>query len=522
MDANRPEAPGGHRLLRRLGRGGMAEVYLAEPPDGGPPVALKRLLPAYVGQARFVRMFEDEVRIASAIRHPHVARVFASGPGYLAMEYVDGLDLARMLRVLRARRLLLPIDLALYVARCVALGLQAAHALTDADGRPLHVTHRDVSPHNVLVSFEGDVKLIDFGVAKAVTNRNLTRSGVIKGKLQYMSPEQAQAAPIDARADLFSLGLTLYKLLTGRLPFAGRSELQIYDQILRREAPPPSVLRPEVPERVDAVVLRALRKAPERRFATAAEMAAVLDAVRGPGDAADLARFLAAEVRPWVEVGGSGTDDDVFDEASDPLPEGAPVPDDERVDALTTVGEPPLPVAIPVGPPVPEAPTVIRSSPSLPTGRLRGLRRRSLAYGAALLLTGAVAAILVVTLDGSPAPAVGPPVVVAPPDAAPRRDAAVAVAARPLVAAPDTTAPPPPKPAPPSEVGPGRVTITALPWAWVEIDGALLDRQTPITGLPLRPGRHKVRLMSPDKSAEYVQMVTVQPGRTAAVGHRFE
>ncbi|MCB9527298.1 MAG: serine/threonine protein kinase [Myxococcales bacterium] len=307
MDPETPRTFGRYQMIRRIGQGGMAEVYLAEVVGLGgfrKKVAIKRLLPHYAQNERFVTMLEDEARIAAAIRHPHVAEVLdfgsVGGQHFIAMEYIDGVDLATVLRGFRLRDSLLPLPAALYVARCVAEGLHAAHALRDAEGRPQEVIHRDVSPHNILLSYEGAVKLIDFGVAKAANNSTKTRSGVIKGKLQYMSPEQAQAQVLDARADIFSLGMTLYKMLTGRLPFTGQNEYQVYDQILRKKPIPPRRLMPEIPERVDAIVQKALRKNRARRFQTGAEMAELLDVALGEVDpdygARELGELISAEM----------------------------------------------------------------------------------------------------------------------------------------------------------------------------------------------------------------------------------
>ena len=306
-----PFAPvefGRYRLLRLIGRGGMAEVYLAE--SQGPMtfrklVAVKRLLPVYASNRRYVQMLLDEARIAAAINHPNVASVLDLGrvddQHFITMEFVDGVDLADVLRACQVRGEQLPIELSLYIARCVAEGLHAAHLLTDGEGTPMQVVHRDVSPHNVLLSYSGDVKLIDFGVAKAKTNLTLTRSGIIKGKLQYMSPEQAQAQPVDARADIFSLGMTLYKMLTGRLPFGGHNEFQVYEQILRKRAAPPSHVVEGIPEIVDALVLRSLRKNPDERFPTALSMARLIDRALSELAPAmggnDLARFLAESLQ---------------------------------------------------------------------------------------------------------------------------------------------------------------------------------------------------------------------------------
>ncbi|MHC4836568.1 MAG: protein kinase domain-containing protein [Planctomycetota bacterium] len=347
---------GPYRLLDRVGQGGMAEVFLAEPIEAGPldRVAVKRILPHYAAHRHFVRMLQDEARIAAAIEHPNVCRVvdvgFVEKIHYIAMEFVDGVDLGAVLRTLGRSQGRVPLAAALFIARCVAEGLEAAHGLTDETGAPLGVIHRDVSPHNILVSYAGEVKLIDFGVAKASTNMTQTRSGVIKGKLRYMSPEQAQAKEIDARADVFSLGLTLYKMLTGRLPFRGSNEFQVYQQILTKRPTPPSFINAEVTPVTDAVVMKALRKSPEKRFQSAGEMAHLLaralrEEAAGYGPA-DLATFLesAAPRRSLVPRTEENDDDfmaaEVGAEVNEPATSAAGM-SDAAIDRLTRVGSQP-------------------------------------------------------------------------------------------------------------------------------------------------------------------------------------
>ena len=345
MEPETPRSFGRYQMIRRIGQGGMAEVYLAEVVGLGgfrKKVAIKRLLPHYAQNERFVTMLEDEARIAAAIRHPNVAEVLdfgsVDGQHFIAMEYIDGIDLATVLRGFRLRDTLLPLPAALYIARGVAEGLHAAHALRDNEGKPQEVIHRDVSPHNILISYEGAVKLIDFGVAKAANNSTKTRSGVIKGKLQYMSPEQAQAQALDGRADIFSLGMTLYKMLTGRLPFTGQNEYQVYDQILRKNPIPPRRLMAEIPERVDAIVLKSLRKARERRFQTAQEMADLLDVALAEIDvdygARELGELLSGD-RPQPSTVENLYEEDFIASVS-----GVDIPDDvddRAIDRLTDV-----------------------------------------------------------------------------------------------------------------------------------------------------------------------------------------
>ncbi|MEZ4473513.1 MAG: protein kinase [bacterium] len=606
---------GRYRLLRRLGQGGMAEVYLAEVAGLGQfrkRIAIKRLLPHYAANERFVSMLRDEAKIAAAIRHPHVAAVLdfgeVEGQHYIAMEYIHGVDLATVLRTLRDRDQLMPIAAAVYVARCVAEGLEAAHSLRDAStGKALAVIHRDVSPHNILVSFEGAVKLIDFGVAKAENNSTKTRSGVIKGKLQYMSPEQAQAHEVDGRSDVFSLGMTLYKLLTGRLPFTGRNEYQIYDQILRKEPSPPRAFVPELPERIDAVVTRALRKDPERRFQSAAEMARVLqlslwdvDPEYGPHELA----ALLHEIAPSSEDYDHEVDDDFGTADGSPPVEVAPLAEEE-VDRLTRVGpavaEPelhetqamalhdpgaqtqvsleslPATAVVATGDAWPEealatfhgAVTQIHQAPEAPpepaiiTTAERAVPAPSRRGGWVLLLvalSGIAAALLFSLLhpdagDRRPDAELRPAVVL--PEAA-RPDAAVAdaepiVDAAPRAAAPGTAEPaaadaglpdaaPPAEPdaAPPAlDAAPpdagaaapatraiqrrpsrGYLTVNALPWANVEVDGRRLRTRTPIRRHPLPAGTHLIRLIGPDGQS-WSKRVTVRGGRETNLGHKF-
>ncbi|MDQ3038134.1 MAG: serine/threonine protein kinase, partial [Myxococcota bacterium] len=208
-----------HRVLRRLGRGGMAEVLLAEDASGA-RVALKRVLAEHAGDARFHRMFLDEARIAAALDHPGIVRVLASGEHegvpWLAMELVEGADVATLLELSRERSQPMPELVALHIAGEVARALAAAHEARGADGTPLEIVHRDVSPGNVLVAQSGAVKLGDFGIAKARDRLERTSAGVTKGKMAFMAPEQMLGADIDRRADVFALGCTLHALLTGR------------------------------------------------------------------------------------------------------------------------------------------------------------------------------------------------------------------------------------------------------------------------------------------------------------------
>ena len=217
---------GRYTLHEKIGAGGMAEVYRATIGGAGgfeKQFAIKRILDHHAEDGEFINMFMDEARIAAALNHPNIAQVFEfdqlDGVYYLAMEYVQGRNLSQVLRTARERNRPFEHDLAVHVAMETCKGLYAAHGARDVRGRKMKIIHRDISPQNVQISFAGDVKILDFGVAKARDKIIKTEAGTIRGKLMYMAPEQVRAKKLDHRADLFSLGLVLYKSLTGVHPF---------------------------------------------------------------------------------------------------------------------------------------------------------------------------------------------------------------------------------------------------------------------------------------------------------------
>jgi serine/threonine protein kinase len=274
---------GRYQIIGRLATGGMAEVYLAlsgELPGFRTLVVVKRILPHLASNAQFIRMFLDEARLAALLDHPNIVRIIEVGHDgedyFLVMELVQGKPLSAVLR--KAAREHRPPGAALtsYLISQAAHGLAYAHTLTDGDGRPLGVVHRDVSPQNVLVSFEGGVKMIDFGVARAFGRVAHTSPGGLKGKIDYMSPEQASAEEVDHRADVFALGVVLWEALTGRRLFRRETELATMRAIVDDPIPHPAEIA-TIPPELDAIVMRALRKRKDARFASASEMATALE-----------------------------------------------------------------------------------------------------------------------------------------------------------------------------------------------------------------------------------------------------
>ena len=277
-----PQVFGRYILTQKIALGGMAEVFRARRREGqraGSVVAIKRILPHFSEDSVFVTMFHDEAKLAGQLRHANVVQVhdFAQVDGlyYLAMEYVAGRDLKRVLdQGVRLGRPL-PVTCAVHIIREAALGLHYAHTRV-VDGQPLQIVHRDVSPQNILVSFDGAVKITDFGIAKAESRSTKTRAGTVKGKCAYMSPEQARGKPLDARSDLFALGVCLWELLTGKRLFVGESDFDTLNNVLKAEIPTPSAVDPDIPSALDAIVMTALQRDREARHPDCAALADAL------------------------------------------------------------------------------------------------------------------------------------------------------------------------------------------------------------------------------------------------------
>ncbi|MCB9555165.1 MAG: serine/threonine protein kinase [Deltaproteobacteria bacterium] len=272
------ETFGRYQLLSRIGYGGMAEVFVGRTDslEGTPKVlAIKRLLPWCTEDDEVVELLADEARLVIRLSHPNIVQIFDFGrvnnQYYIAMEYVDGLDLKTLIGEGTTARPL-PLPLALYVVATVLEALDYAHKRTDADGRPLGIIHRDVTPHNVLISRDGRVKLTDFGVARAATSSHVSVAGDIRGKFSYMPPEQACGGEIDHRVDVFAAGALLYEALTGRPPYASETNTQQMAS-LGKNLPPPSSVIKAVPPEVDRIVARAMSRAPNERYPTAVEFA---------------------------------------------------------------------------------------------------------------------------------------------------------------------------------------------------------------------------------------------------------
>ncbi|MEC7523269.1 MAG: serine/threonine-protein kinase [Myxococcota bacterium] len=308
---------GKYRLLSRIAVGGMAEVYEAVyAPEGGfeRPVAVKRIHAHLAEQPRFVQLFRQEAQIGSRLAHPSIVQVldFGSREGayFLAMEFVDGITMARLLSRCRAAGREIPEPVVGTMLRALLEGLHHAHEVARGpDGELLRVLHRDLCPQNVLLSRNGEVKITDFGVARALRDADSSHTQTVVGHSGYMAPEQARAQPLDHRADLFSVGVIAWELLVRRRLFGRTTQAATVEALLNLEVVPPSVHRRELPEGWDAFVLRALDRDPDARFPTARHMLAALDRIPS-SRSEDGIRRLAALVRELGEA-----PDEIADEA---------------------------------------------------------------------------------------------------------------------------------------------------------------------------------------------------------------
>jgi eukaryotic-like serine/threonine-protein kinase len=274
---------GRYELLVPLAQGATADVWAARMTGAlfEKIVAVKVMSTDLCGPADVETdtesMFLDEARLVSRIRHPNVGTVIELGEDrdvlYIVMDWVDGEPLQVVMREAKAQ---VPLALALRIVKQAAAGLHAAHELREEDGKPVGLVHRDVSPQNILVGYDGVVKVIDFGVAKAESNLQRTSVGQLKGKVPYMAPEQAVGDRVDRRTDVFALGVVLYQLVTGKLPFRSDDSADVVALVIRGSPAPPSTLREGLPLALDGVVLRCLDKDPAHRYPSAAALAAAL------------------------------------------------------------------------------------------------------------------------------------------------------------------------------------------------------------------------------------------------------
>ncbi|HJZ88554.1 MAG TPA: serine/threonine-protein kinase [Polyangia bacterium] len=475
-----------YTLLRAIGAGGMAELFLAERAGAQGArrrVVLKRILPAFARDPEFREMFVHEARIAMQLTHANIVQVYDFGEAgdtyVLEMEYIEGCDLRALLRDHGP----LPLSAGLRIATEILRGLDYAHRRVGADGMPLQIVHRDVSPGNILLSREGEVKLTDFGLSRS--RERLGRSvGGVKGTFAFMAPEQAEGRAVDPRADVFAVGAILYATLAGRSPFEAEGPVATLDRVRQASYLPLSQAAPGAPPTLDALLVQALARTPDERFASAAAMREALEGFEkeaGVRPSADALGALVQAVTPTEPVSAPNAQAAGAALAASPqlieLAWASMALQSRRAVAARPPHTQPLPAR----------------------ERMRGRRARLLAVAG---LTALVAGGVVVALR--PQAAHVPAAIVPAPAPTP---APLAVSAP----APEAVPVPTPAPAPKSKPRPAYLTVSADPWAYVSVDGKRRGT-TPLQELALPPGAHEITFENPPLGASRTRLVRLHAG----------
>ncbi|MFC1611480.1 serine/threonine protein kinase [Myxococcota bacterium] len=484
---------GPYQIVGRIGSGGMAEVFLAKAIGAAgfeKTVAIKSILPAFTSEPRLTAKLIEEAKIATLLTHTNIVQVLDLGKTknryFIVMEYVDGADLHTTMTHSRKLDIALPTDLACAICRQVLNGLAFMNDRTGEDDQPLGLVHRDVSPPNILLSRAGEVKLADFGIAKARDRGLVTEAGVIQGKAGYMSPEQASGAKLDHRSDLFSLGVVLYELLAGEELFAGETQTEILEKTRQARVLPPSTINPDVPPALDEVVLQALAKQPKVRFTTARAFDAALQrAMQATPTPADLAAWLDRAMPPqdvetvpspgdvlsFESIGAAGRGTERI------TPE--PSPSDRRRPVRLSV----VAISLSVG-------IVAAGFLSFPQWAVQPNTHVSQEP------TSGASAERETTTEQEPAGT---------------HDGTAEVESSPQHAVPTPATPP----------GVGTVFLNSEPWARIIIDGKDTGVTTPtVKGLRLPAGAHRITLLNPER--ELTLSVSIQVDRDQVIKRFFD
>jgi serine/threonine protein kinase len=515
---------GKYELLKRLAIGGMGEIFLAR--ERGLAgfdrlVVVKRLLPELAERAGMVDLFTDEARIVAHLAHPNIVQIYDFGfedhAFFLAMEYVQGHNVARLWSRAEQANEVLPRALAIHIIAEMAAALDFAHHACDAQGRPLGIVHRDVSPQNVLVSIHGDVKLMDFGIAKAANKTHRTQTGVVRGKFSYMSPEQLAGGEVDPRSDVFSTGVMLFELTLGRRLFTGRNDVEVIDSLRQMPIPRPRTIDPAYPPALEELVLGALERDLVRRTASAGELASGLrDVLAALGDRLDKPA-VGAFVQRLV-------------------PETSATPSGPATDVRTT----PVPGTRALVAAAADAPSIEiverrarRRWPWVAVGLVAlagaggfaawtywsGEREAPVAQPAAVTAPADAGVAVAVVADASVAPEPEPPadaaiIAATPPDAGVATHAhhhrTQTVAHAPADPAPK---PPPPEPAQPVMSPPhtGTLVVDSTPWGTVVANGKKLG--TTQVNEPMAPGRYSLELQLSENAGTLTAAAVIESDR---------
>lgn len=504
-----PAVLGKYQLVRKLASGGMAEVFLAR--AAGPmgfekTVVVKRILPHLADEQNFISMFLSEARLAAQLNHPNVVQVFdfgeADGAYFLVMEFIDGVNLRVLFRKAHEQQTPLAFTLVARIISQACEGLAYAHDFVDpATNEPMGLVHRDVSPDNVLIARNGSVRVVDFGIAKAANQTNLTKTGTVKGKFSYMPPEQLTGQPLDRRADVFALGVVLHELVCGQKPFDTSSDATIMQAILFEPMKPASMFRPDTPAAFQQIIDKALQKDRNLRYPSCRELQGELEKfIVSTGE------HVSQHVLSQTVIALAGPQQAVV---ATPAPKGA-----QSDLASPKPSQPTLPLPLPL--PVPQPPP-----PPQPTGMTGAIELSEFTAAVpppnplALQLDGrASSAAPPAALAPAPVPASRPwvPVLVVGVLLLVGAGVVVAMRGEPRPAA----QPLPPIPerlvrAPPEETHakPGTLAIDVQPQAKLTVDGALVSSAVSRLDLPLAPGRHTVLLENAELGVREERVVEI-------------
>jgi serine/threonine protein kinase len=538
IDVDRGLKLGKYEILRKLAVGGMAEIFLARAsglPGFEKMVVVKRILPQLAVMRDFVEMFLDEARIAATLQHANVVQVYDVGvvdqSYFMAMEYLHGEDVRCIMSTLLGQGKKLPIEHAINIMIGACAGLHYAHEKIGFDGRKLEIVHRDMSPQNVIVTYDGGVKVLDFGIAKASNRVAETRAQTLKGKIPYMSPEQCRGERLDRRSDIFALGIMLYEISVGRRLYKGRSDFEVLKQIVEGRIAPPRELDPAYPPALEAIVMKALEKSPAARFQTARELQVALETLSRQEhlylSQLSLAQFMeqvfGQRIEAWREAQSKGKSlgehleerviealepGEFTDETEALLPAELKVEQKEGAEFLKAIAR-----------------------TAEPAGRrtrryaLMGILSLLAAGGAGLAAWGVGRALAPKAPIAAPPPVAAPVVAVAPPPVAPQP-----VVPSPVVVAPSPSAPPPAPPAPrptsraaaashariapraPAPAAEGTLVIGSTPWCTVKVDG--VDKGPTPVSVKVAAGKHVVVLSNPEFKIVRTLPVSVAAGET--------
>ncbi|WP_239576267.1 serine/threonine-protein kinase [Archangium primigenium] len=552
-DPHRGARIGRYQVISQLSVGGMAELFLGF--TSGPGgfrkyAAIKRVLPDARSDSQFEQMFLDEARITAALNHPNIGQVFELGRDdeglFLAMEFIAGQNLEQVQSVCARREVPLPLGFGLSVVRDICLALHSAHGFTTPAGKPFPIIHRDVAHKNVMVTYEGEVKLLDFGIAKARGGRSHTMAGMVKGTTGYMSPEQVRGEPLDGRSDLFAVGVMLHELITGGRLFAGHSEVQEMKLILDAEIPEPVCRTEAMPPGLVAVVYRALERKRDERYANGREMARALEAAAGGRlfDAEQRAAFMAEHFHKQKEntrrllesadgiPDTAGSEDEPFAPtalrpaapAPAPAPRRKPAPSAESSQGVLTPGRRvPAVRAAPSAPPTESH--AMASAPAAPNPPAAAKSPAPVFKLLLLLLVAGglgLAAVGLVQMDRagvdvgtrltpeelSPITPIAPRAGSAPADA-PKDAPRDAAPARPGEDAPADADDAPARPTGKQ----GWLTLVVIPEAEVSLNGRVLGK-TPLFKVQVPAGQHRLRIKGADGKRRELS-VPIAAGKTA-------